>query len=77
MAYFQKISIWVNFGGSFNGRCWYFIWLFGLFFGYLVPMVVWYIFSRFYILYQEKSGNPEQELLAESVNFFLFVQEKV
>jgi hypothetical protein len=31
-----KITIWVHFGGSCNGRCWYVTWLFGLFYGYLV-----------------------------------------
>jgi hypothetical protein len=25
-----KIPIWVNIGGSCNGRCWYIIWPFGL-----------------------------------------------
>jgi hypothetical protein len=27
----QKIQIWVNFGGSSSGRCWYILWPFGLF----------------------------------------------
>jgi hypothetical protein len=27
----QKIPIWVNFGGSCNGRCWYILWPFSLF----------------------------------------------
>jgi hypothetical protein len=31
--------------GKFNGRLLHFV-------------VIWYIFSRFGILYQEKSGNP-------------------
>jgi hypothetical protein len=35
----QKIPIWVNFGGSCYGRCWYSIWPFGLFFGYFVYFV--------------------------------------
>jgi hypothetical protein len=26
-----KIPIWVNFGGSCDGRCWYILWSFGLF----------------------------------------------
>jgi hypothetical protein len=48
----------------------------GMFYGRLVPctvfvmfdwhlvyfVVIWYIFSRFGILYQEKSGNPESVL---------------
>jgi hypothetical protein len=63
-----KIPIWVHFGGSCNGRCWYILWPFwsilhpfgigtyfvaiGIFCGYLE------YFSLFGILYQEKSGNP-------------------
>jgi hypothetical protein len=68
-----KISIWVHFGGSFNGKCWYILWPFGVFYCHLVYFVaIWYIvwqfgicnghliyFSRFGMLYQEKSGNPE------------------
>jgi hypothetical protein len=51
MAYFQtkKIPIWVNFGGSCNGRCWYIlmaIWSilgpFGIFCGHLVYFPVLY-----------------------------------
>jgi hypothetical protein len=61
-----KIAIWVNFGGSCNGRCWYILWTFwyilrtfDIFYGHLVNFVViWYIFPHFGILYQEKSGNP-------------------
>jgi hypothetical protein len=54
-----KIPIWVNFGGSCNGRCWYILRQFGLFCGHLVRfMVIWYVFSRFGMLYREKSGNP-------------------
>jgi hypothetical protein len=30
-----KIQIWVNFGGSFNGRCWYILWPFGQFLGHI------------------------------------------
>jgi hypothetical protein len=32
----------------------HFLWLFGTF----SPPLFWYIFTRFGILYQEKSGNP-------------------
>jgi hypothetical protein len=46
-----KIQIWVNFGGSFDGRCWLILWPFDLFdgnlaifYGFLVHfMVIWYI----------------------------------
>jgi hypothetical protein len=31
-----KIPIWVNFGGPCNGRCWYILWTFDLFYGYFV-----------------------------------------
>jgi hypothetical protein len=35
------------------------IWPFGPFYVYLVYlMVIWYIFPRFGLWYQEKSGNP-------------------
>jgi hypothetical protein len=63
MAYFQtKIPILVNFGGSCNGKCWYILWPFGLFYGHLVYftygrlvylMVIWYILPMaiWYILY--------------------------
>jgi hypothetical protein len=34
----------------------------GLFYGYLVYfMVIWYVFPRFGVLCQEKSGNPAQD----------------
>jgi hypothetical protein len=39
---------------------WSMIRQFGIFCGQLVYfMVIWYIFSRFGMLYQEKSGNPD------------------
>jgi hypothetical protein len=48
--------------GIFYGRLvystaiWYILWPFGILFGYLVH------FSRFGMLYREKSGNPGPEL---------------
>jgi hypothetical protein len=50
-----KIPIWVNFGGSSNGRGWYILWPyfrpFGLFCGHLVHfMVIWYIFLFWYVV---------------------------
>jgi hypothetical protein len=51
-----KIQIRVNFGGTFNGRCWYILWPFGIFYCHLVYfIVIRYIFP---FLNQEKSGNP-------------------
>jgi hypothetical protein len=57
-----KIQIWVIFGGSWNesvdllcchleyfASLWYILWQFGTF---------GYIFTRFGMFYQEKSGNP-------------------
>jgi hypothetical protein len=39
-----KIPIWVNFGGPWNGKCWYVFWPFGIFYGHLVQfMAVWYM----------------------------------
>jgi hypothetical protein len=38
-----KIQIWVNFGGSCNGRCWYILWALGSFYGLLLYfMGIWY-----------------------------------
>jgi hypothetical protein len=43
-----KIQICVNFGSSCNGRCWYMLWPFGIFFGHLVYfLVIWFIFWSF------------------------------
>jgi hypothetical protein len=61
-----KIQIWVNFGGSCNWRWLYILWTPGPFYG-LFMYILWTFgiihgnlvyFSRFGILYQEKSGNP-------------------
>jgi hypothetical protein len=39
----SKIQISVNFGGSFNGRCWYILWILGQFYGLLLYcMCIWY-----------------------------------
>jgi hypothetical protein len=35
-----KIPIWVNFGASCNGRDWYILWHFGLFFDHFGIFVV-------------------------------------
>jgi hypothetical protein len=68
MAYFQtKNPIWVNLGGSINGKRRCGSWPFGLFYGHLVYFVaIPYIlrlfgtlFTRFGMLSQEKSGNPD------------------
>jgi hypothetical protein len=43
-----KIAIWVNFGGSCNGRCWYILCTFGVFYGHLIYfMTIWYILWSF------------------------------
>jgi hypothetical protein len=47
-----KIPIWVNFGGSSNGRCWNILWSSGLFYGYLVYFTaIWYILWPFGIFF--------------------------
>jgi hypothetical protein len=56
-----------------------FLWILGPFSGLLLYfmdiwykfVVIWYIFSRFGILYQEKSGNP-----VRSVRLFLRARRK-
>jgi hypothetical protein len=35
-----KIPLWVNFGGPYNGKCWYILWSFGIFNGHLVYFMV-------------------------------------
>jgi hypothetical protein len=59
-----KIPIWINFGGSYNWRCWYILWPLGLFYGRLVFLchLWWFVtyFSHFGMLYREKSGNPTE-----------------
>jgi hypothetical protein len=79
MVYFQtKTQIWVGFGGSCNGRCWSILCTFDLFYIRLVFLwtfvffvAIWYIFSPFGTLYQEKSGNPEEEYNFLAQNDFL------
>jgi hypothetical protein len=40
-----KIPIGVNFGRSWNGRCWFMLWPFGMFYGHLVYfMAIWYMY---------------------------------
>jgi hypothetical protein len=59
-----KIPIWVNFGEPWNGKRWHILWSFGIFYGHFgifyghLYLVIWYIFPRFGILCQEKSGSP-------------------
>jgi hypothetical protein len=45
-----KIPVWVNFGGSCKGRCWYILWSFSLFYGHLLYFVaIWKILRSFAI----------------------------
>jgi hypothetical protein len=47
-----KFAIWVNFGGSCNGRCWYVLWTFGLLYGHLIYFTaIWSIIRTFDIFY--------------------------
>jgi hypothetical protein len=40
---------------------WNILWRFGIFYAHLVHFVfVWYGFSGFGVMYQEKSGNPDK-----------------
>jgi hypothetical protein len=53
--FMPKIPIWVYFGGSWNGKCWYILWQFGIFYDLLLSLMVgnlvllcsFGIFSRF------------------------------
>jgi hypothetical protein len=81
-----KILIWVNFGRSFNRRCWYFLWPifwpngihklrpYGTFCGNLLYN------SCFGMLYREKSGNPVGMFLPtgpSSTFFHLLLQSHI
>jgi hypothetical protein len=66
----QKSQIWVNFGGPLNGKCWYILWPFGIFYGHLVFFVVLcHIFPTLECLDQEKSGNPACQRKNIPINF--------
>jgi hypothetical protein len=61
-----KIQLWVNFGGSYNRRCWYILCPFGRFCGHLVHyLVIWHIFpvlvccdkKNLATLYESKRGR--------------------
>jgi hypothetical protein len=46
------MSIWLNFGGPWNGKCWYILWSLGIFYGKLVSFkTIWYILSLFGIYF--------------------------
>jgi hypothetical protein len=49
------MQIWVNLGGSCKESCWLNLWTFFIFYSHLV------YFSRFGMLFQEKSGSPAHE----------------
>jgi hypothetical protein len=57
MVYFlPKIPISECFGWPWNGKYWYILWPFVIFYGHLMYFMVY--LSHFGMLYQEKSGNP-------------------
>jgi hypothetical protein len=79
-----KISIWAYFCRPWNGKFDYFLMAilvllgpFGAFYLHLVYFeVIWYIFSRFGMLEQEKSGNPgELVYLAVRKNTSILVEK--
>jgi hypothetical protein len=53
LVFEPKIHIWVNFGGYCNGRCWYSLYLFGIFYSHLVNlMAIWFcIFSGYLVFF--------------------------
>jgi hypothetical protein len=51
----QKLQSCVNFGGSCNGRCWYILLTFGLFYGNFVHfMDIWYILWLLVYIFRTK-----------------------
>jgi hypothetical protein len=70
-----KIPIWVNFGGTCNGR-WDILWSFGQFSSHLVYfMVFWYILWPFLMFYKEKSCNSDAHMRQDTrqTNMAFFV----
>jgi hypothetical protein len=64
-----KIPIWVSFVGSCNGKSWYILWSFGLFYGHCKYfMNIWYILWSFGVFY----GH-----LVYFSPFWYFVQRKI
>jgi hypothetical protein len=54
---------------------WIIFWRFGIFYDYLVHFVfIFYIFSGFGIMYQEKSGNPGLRTFFDNVCGIFFIQ---
>jgi hypothetical protein len=57
-----KIQIWVKFGGSCNGRCWYILWICGPFYGILKYFMdlwhSWYIFSVLVFCTKKNLATP-------------------
>jgi hypothetical protein len=77
-AFKPKIQIWVNFGGSCNGRCRYILWTLGPFYGLLLHfMDIWYslwkfgIFFPFWYFERRKLWQPCIRLFIFSQIFFL------
>jgi hypothetical protein len=70
----QKIPIWVNFGGSCNGRCWYILWTFGLFCSHLVYfMVIWYIFPVLLCCTKKNLATPVVKVEKIHLRIYLYV----
>jgi hypothetical protein len=60
IVFIPKFSIWVYFGGLWNGKkCWYILGKFGIFYGHSVHLVViCYIFPPFWYIAPRKIWQP-------------------
>jgi hypothetical protein len=68
----QKIAIWVHFWGPCNERCWYIFYGQKVYFTaiwYRYFRVIWHIFPRFGILYQEKIWQPWAKCVEKKSHF--------
>jgi hypothetical protein len=70
---YQKAQFWYTFRRTWNGKYWYILWPFGIFYGHVEFLIaIWYIlcsiFPRFGMLQQQKSGNPGFYLEGRSTN---------
>jgi hypothetical protein len=47
-----------TFGAPWNGKCWYVLWPFGIFYGHFVKFVVFGIVFPVLVCAAKKPGNP-------------------
>jgi hypothetical protein len=69
-----KIPVWVNFGGPCNGRCWYILWTFGIFFSILACCTKKYLATLLRATYLRLSNFFRNRPLQSVILGFRFLQ---